>query len=73
MIRYRTVQQSGPISIDDLNQQWREGYELITAVASDERSARNGAAAFDPDPVYVYYFAYRGGVRAPRSVGGSGS
>ena len=63
------------MTVEELDQQWKEGYELIAAVGSDQAYAYQSRAlgapnttVEDPPAMYCFYFRYRGGLGTARSV-----
>lgn len=81
MIKYRRIDLDRCMTVEELDAQWVEGYELVSvagsayayAYAYDENFSPRTREIEGPEAMYCHYFKYTGGVRIGRSVVGRGS
>lgn len=75
MIKYKVIERETCMTVEELDEEWKKGYELIAAVGTNEAYAYatralgpTSTTVEDPPAEYCFYFKYVGGLGSARSI-----
>lgn len=71
-IKYKTVTRDSWMSEDELKEESKGGWELVSHAAWAYSSDQNNSPKETEGPEHNYIFAYAGGTRGGRSIHGRG-